>query len=130
MTEVGPPRQGSAAAVRQRPEPCAERICRTRRRPPRGRRSSPATPTDRRVGEAHSLEHILPSIVDRLPDKASRELAFGLAASVIVADGRTPLAELNILKALQDMFDLSEEDVARLFETAQSHGEFPPTKGK
>jgi len=84
----------------------------------------------RRVAEAHSLEHILPSIVDRLPDKASRELAFGLAASVIVADGRTPLAELNILKALQDMFDLSEEDVARLFETAQSHGEFPPTKGK
>ncbi|OLD33727.1 MAG: hypothetical protein AUI19_04205 [Myxococcales bacterium 13_1_40CM_2_68_15] len=84
----------------------------------------------RRVGEAQSLEHILPSIVDRLPDKASRELAFGLAASVIVADGRTPLAELNILKALQDMFDLSEEDVARLFETAQSHGEFPPTKGK
>ncbi|TMA87291.1 MAG: hypothetical protein E6J63_14760 [Deltaproteobacteria bacterium] len=232
MTEVGPPRQapGSAAAVRQRPEPCAERICRTRRRPPRDRRSSPPTPTDRpvacalrttsrrdghpdrplgncaamagmtteqamttehihfgdstrqaalfetmilaaaadgsvdkvelqeiyrrvferpefhgiqaddlrlaiehaarRVAEAHSLEHILPSIVDRLPDKASRELAFGLAASVIVADGRTPLAELNILKALQDMFDLSEEDVARLFETAQSHGEFPPTKGK
>ena len=84
----------------------------------------------RRVAEAHSLEHILPSIVDRLPDKASRELAFGLAASVIVADGRTPLAELNILKALQDMFDLSEEDVARLFETAQTHGEFPPTKGK
>ena len=84
----------------------------------------------RRVAEAHSLEHILPSIVDRLPDKASRELAFGLAASVIVADGKTPLVELNILKALQDMFDLSEEDVARLFETAQTHGEFPPTKGK
>ena len=84
----------------------------------------------RRVAEAHSLEHILPSIVDRLPDKASRELAFGLAASVITADNRTPRSELNILKALQDMFDLSEEDVARLFETAQTHGEFPPTKGK
>jgi len=84
----------------------------------------------RRVTEAHSLEHILPSIVDRLPDKASRELAFGLAASVIVADGRTPLKELSILKALQDMFDLSEDDVARLFETAQAHGQFPPTKEK
>jgi uncharacterized tellurite resistance protein B-like protein len=81
----------------------------------------------KRVAEAHSLEHILPSIVDRLPDKASRELAFGLAASVCVADGKTPPAEMEILKALQDMFDLSEEDVARLFETAQSHGEFPPT---
>jgi uncharacterized tellurite resistance protein B-like protein len=84
----------------------------------------------RRVAEAHSLEHILPSIVDRLPDKESRELAFGLAASVIVADGNLPNSELNILKALQDMFDLSEEDVARLFETAQSHGQFPPTQGR
>jgi uncharacterized tellurite resistance protein B-like protein len=84
----------------------------------------------KRLAEAHSLEHILPSIVDRLPDKASRELAFGLAVSVVIADGRTPPAELNILKALQDMFDLTEEDVARLFETAQAHGQFPPTKGK
>ena len=83
----------------------------------------------RRVVEAHSLEHILPSIVDRLPDQASRELAFGLAASVVVADGRTPPEELNILKALQDMFDLSEETVARLFEAAQAHGPFPPTTG-
>ena len=82
-----------------------------------------------RVAEAHSLEHILPSIVDRLPDAASRELAFGLAVSVAVSDGQTHPAELNILKALQDMFDLGEEDVARLFETAQLHGDFPPTKG-
>jgi uncharacterized tellurite resistance protein B-like protein len=84
----------------------------------------------RRVAEAHSLEHILPSIVDRLPDKASRELAFGLAASVVVADGKAPPEELEILKALQDMFDLDEEVVARLFETAQMHGKFPPTKGE
>jgi uncharacterized tellurite resistance protein B-like protein len=84
----------------------------------------------KRLSEAHSLEHILPSIVDRLPDRASRELAFGLAAAVVVSDGRTPPAELNILKALQDMFDLTEEDVARLFETAQAHGQFPPTKDK
>jgi hypothetical protein len=49
---------------------------------------------------------------------------------VIMADGRTPFKELSILKALQDMFDLSEDDVARLFETAQAHGQFPPTKGK
>jgi uncharacterized tellurite resistance protein B-like protein len=84
----------------------------------------------KRVAEARSLEHILPSIVDRLPDKASRELAFGLAASVVVADGRAPPEELSILKALQDMFDLTEEEVARLFETAQQHGKFPPTKEK
>jgi uncharacterized tellurite resistance protein B-like protein len=84
----------------------------------------------KRVAEAHSLEHILPSIVDRLPDKASRELAFGLAASVVVADGKAPPEELSILKALQDMFDLTEEEVARLFETAQRHGQFPPTKEK
>jgi uncharacterized tellurite resistance protein B-like protein len=84
----------------------------------------------KRLSEAHSLEHILPSIVDRLPDRASKELAFGLAAAVVVSDGRTPPSELNILKALQDMFDLTEEDVARLFETAQAHGQFPPTKDK
>ena len=84
----------------------------------------------KRVAEAHSLEHILPSIVDRLPDKASRELAFGLAASVVVADGKAPPEELEILRQLQDMFDLSEDDVARLFETAQTHGQFPPTKDK
>ena len=86
--------------------------------------------TARRLSEQQSLEHILPSIVDRLPDRASRELAFGLAAAVVVSDGRTPSAELNILKALQDMFDLTEEDVARLFETAQSKGQFPPTQVK
>jgi uncharacterized tellurite resistance protein B-like protein len=84
----------------------------------------------KRLSEAHSLEHILPSIVDRLPDRASRELAFGLAAAVVVSDGKAPPSELNILKALQDMFDLTEEDVARLFETAQARGQFPSTKGK
>ena len=81
----------------------------------------------RRVTEAHSLDHILPSIADRLPDRESRELAFGLAASVAVADNKTPPAEIAILKALGDMLDLSDADVARLFETAQEHGEFPPT---
>jgi len=84
----------------------------------------------KRLSEQKSLEHILPAIVDRLPDRASRELAFGLAAAVVMSDGRAPPAELNILKALQDMFDLSEEDVARLFETAQAKGQFPPTKGQ
>ena len=81
------------------------------------------------VAKAGGLSQILPSIAERLPDKPSRELAFGLAASVVVADGKTPPSELNILKALQDMFDLSEEEVARLFEAAQSHGPLPPTKG-
>src|SRR2546423_4464742 len=80
-------------------------------------------PAAKRVAEAHSLEHILPSIVDRLPDKASRELAFGLAASVGLADGKAPPAEMEIRKALQDMFALTEKEVARLFETAQRHGE-------
>ena len=82
----------------------------------------------RRVADAHSLEHILPSIVDRLPDKPSRELAFGLAATVMIADGRPAVRELNILKHLQAMFDLSEEDVARLFEAAQAHRPLPVTK--
>ncbi len=81
-----------------------------------------------RVAEAHSLEHILPSLADRLPDQPTRELAFGLAASVALADRRTPPAEMQILKDLQAMFDIDDDTVARLYETAQAHGEFPPTK--
>ncbi len=84
----------------------------------------------KRVAEAHSLEHIVPSIVDRLPEKAQRELAFGLAASVVVADGKVPPSEMSVLKHLQEMFDLEDDEVARLFETAQMHGKFPPTTGQ
>jgi uncharacterized tellurite resistance protein B-like protein len=82
------------------------------------------------VSGAKGLEEILPSIAERLPDKQSRELAFGLAASVVTADQRTPQCELEFLKALQRQFDLSEDDVARLFELAEDKAPLPPTSAR
>jgi uncharacterized membrane protein YebE (DUF533 family) len=82
------------------------------------------------VSKAAGLEEVLPSIAARLPDKESRELAFGLAASVITADLRTPPAELEFLKALQKEFELSEDDVARLFELAEVKAPLPPTTAR
>ena len=70
------------------------------------------------------------TIAERLPEKASRELAFGLAASVAWADGRTPASELRFLKALQQTFELADEDVARLFELAECNAPLPPTESR
>ena len=67
------------------------------------------------------------SIAERLPDKRSRELAFGLAASIVTADAKMPPSEIEFLKALQRQFGLSEEDVARLFELAEDKAPLPPT---
>jgi uncharacterized tellurite resistance protein B-like protein len=82
-----------------------------------------------RVAKAHDLMHLLPTLAERLPDKASRELAFGLAASVALADRVADPRELGILKALQNAFDLTEAEVARLFEAATMMGPLPDTKG-
>jgi uncharacterized tellurite resistance protein B-like protein len=81
-----------------------------------------------RVAQAHDLMHLLPTLAERLPDKASRELAFGLAASVALADRVADPRELGILKALQNAFDLSEAEVARLFEAATVAGPLPETE--
>ena len=82
------------------------------------------------VARAGELSQILPSIADRLPDKPSRELAFGLAASVAWADHTTPPRELDFLKALQQSFGLDDSDVARLFELAVERAPLPPTKAR
>jgi hypothetical protein len=83
-----------------------------------------------KVSAAKGLDEVLPSIAARLPDRQSRELAFGLAASVVTADQRTPPAELRFLKALQAHFELSEDDVARLFELAEFKAPLPPTSAR
>jgi hypothetical protein len=80
------------------------------------------------VANAGELSRILPSIADRLPDRPSRELAFGLAASVAWSDQRTGPGELQFLKALQQVFGLADEDVARLFELAEEKAPLPPTQ--
>ena len=82
-----------------------------------------------RVAKAHDLMHLLPTLAERLPDKPSRELAFGLAASVALADRVADPRELGILKALQNAFDLTESEVARLFEAASNMAPLPATQG-
>jgi uncharacterized tellurite resistance protein B-like protein len=82
------------------------------------------------VSSGSPLEEVLPSIAARLPDKESRELAFGLAASVATADRRMPPSELEFLKALQKQFEISEEDVARLVELAGDKAPLPPTTAR
>ena len=78
------------------------------------------------VSKGHDLEHVLPSLAKRLDDPASRQLAFGLAASVAVADHRgLPKPELAILKALQSAFEIDDNDVVALFEAAQAHAPLP-----
>ena len=82
------------------------------------------------VAKAGELANVLDSLAERLPDKASRELAFGLAASVVVADQRTPPEELEFLKALQHRFGLDDAEVAKLFELAEDKAPLPPTKAR
>lgn len=78
-----------------------------------------------RISSAHDLEHVLPSLAERLPDADSRALAFALAASVSVSDNRIPPPELAVLKALQKTFGLSDPQVASLFEAAESLAQLP-----
>jgi uncharacterized tellurite resistance protein B-like protein len=79
----------------------------------------------RRVAKAKDMQHILPSLAERLPDEPSRRLAFGLAASVAMADRKTHPTELAVLKALQGSFGITDEDVVRLFEAAESRAPIP-----
>ena len=80
------------------------------------------------VAKAKDLAHILPTLSSRLPDEASRKLAFGLACSVVMADKRAHPQELAVLKALQNAFDIRESEVVELFEAAENHAPLPPTK--
>lgn len=80
------------------------------------------------IGQAKDLAHILPSLATRLPDEASRRLAFGLACSVAMADRRAYPSELEVLKSLQTAFVLRESEVVKLFEAAENHAPLPKTK--
>jgi uncharacterized tellurite resistance protein B-like protein len=82
------------------------------------------------VAQVGDLSSILSSIAERLPDRPSRELAFGLAASVAWADRRTHPPEVNLLKALQRTFELDDTEVARLFELAGDEAPLPPTEAR
>jgi len=80
------------------------------------------------VSQVRDLSVILDSMAQRLPDRPSRELAFGLAASVAWADRRSHPPELELLKALQKAFELDDSDVARLYELASENAPLPLTQ--
>lgn len=80
----------------------------------------------KRLSHARGLEDILSSLRNRLPDHRNRLLAFGLAASVALADRKASRAELGLLKTVQSALGISEEEVSRVFvvvETGQSLAE-------
>ena len=81
----------------------------------------------KQVAKAKDISQILESLAVRLPDGEGRRLAFGLAASVAMADRKTHPTELAVLKALQGVFQIPDDDVVRLFEAAESHSPLPTT---
>ncbi len=77
------------------------------------------------VAKEKDLAHLLPSIAKRLPEATSRQLAFGLAASVAMANRKQLPHELQVLKALQRAFDIADADVVELFDAAERHAPLP-----
>lgn len=74
----------------------------------------------RRLSQARALEDILHALRERLPDHRNRLLAFGLATSVALADRKGLKDELGLLKTMQLALGLSDDDVARVFETVEA----------
>src|SRR5262249_10921283 len=68
------------------------------------------------LASAKSIEQVLASLRERLPDHKSRVLAFGLAAAVGFADQRATRAELGLLKTIQAGLGISEEEVSRVID--------------
>jgi len=73
------------------------------------------------LASATSIEQVLASLRERLPDHKSRMLAFGLAAAVGFADQRATRAELGLLKTIQAGLGISEEEVSRIVDAVE-HG--------
>jgi uncharacterized tellurite resistance protein B-like protein len=73
----------------------------------------------RRLSHARGLDDILSSLRQRLPDHRNRLLAFGLAASVALADRRATRTELGLLKSVQAALGVTEAEVTRVFETVE-----------
>lgn len=83
-----------------------------------------------RLAEAKTLEEILASLRDRLPDHRNRMLAFGLATSVALADRRATKNELGVLKTIQAALGISEEEVANLVSMIEKGGSISEALGE
>jgi tellurite resistance protein len=74
----------------------------------------------RRLSAARGLDDILSALRQRLPDRRNRLLAFGLAASVALADRRATRNELGLLKSVQGSLGITEAEVTRVFEAVEA----------
>lgn len=74
----------------------------------------------KRLSHARKLEDVLSSLRERLPDHRNRLLAFGLAASVVLADRKATKTELGLLTSVQTSLGISDEEVSRVFEVVET----------
>jgi tellurite resistance protein len=83
----------------------------------------------KRLSEQKSLDAILKSLRDRLPDHRNRMLAFGLAAAVALADQRATRDELGLLKTVQAALGISEDEVAHIIDVLEEGGSLSEALG-
>ena len=83
-----------------------------------------------RLSKAGSLEEVLGSLRERLPDHKNRVLAFGLAAAVALADRRATRTELGLLKTFQAALGISEEEVAQVVDVIEKGGSLAEALGE
>ncbi len=82
--------------------------------------SSMVEASAKRLSQGRSLEELLHSIRDRLPNHRNRLLAFGLATAVALADRKATREELGLLKTFQASLGLSEDEVSSVFVNVES----------
>lgn len=83
-----------------------------------------------KLSQAANLDEILQSFRDRLPDHGTRLLAFGLGASVALADQRATREELGLLKTFQAALGISEDEVVKVIDVLENGGSLTDALGE
>lgn len=73
-----------------------------------------------RLAQAEKMELVLAALRDRLKSHHNRLLAFGLAASVALADRNASRSELGLLKTFQRGLGISEAEVEKVITAVES----------
>jgi tellurite resistance protein len=84
----------------------------------------------KRLTQARSLDDVLHGIKDRVPNRRNRLLAFGLATSVALSDGKASREELGLLKSFQASLGVTEEEVGKIFECVENGGSLAEALGE
>lgn len=83
-----------------------------------------------RLAAEPSMDAVLQSLRERLPDHKNRMLAFGLAAAVCFADQRASRVELGLLKTIQAALGISEDEVATIIDVIEQGGSLAEALGE